>query len=256
MSGNIFQEVLTNAAGVEAKLLGPSYPYWKNIKSPSEIGMSDEGTLDALGNDVSGLVSYVELLVTGKSNASATGGPLGNKFFLQTGGQCKSHDGKLQDRFIYVNNVPLGNIPFISAGMGTNFSEFRGLIPGIMSDLNVLNPYGIMSAFLSGTTPDCYPLTMEVIDNNNNKSSATKYVTISDISNMDPCSFPNGENPLPPKKRCKNAFTQLSDLDNETTMNYKMNKQNKTRGNQLSPCTTIYFVLLGIFIIYIMTRLS
>ena len=28
---NIFQEVLTDAQGVEQRLLGPSYPYYKNI---------------------------------------------------------------------------------------------------------------------------------------------------------------------------------------------------------------------------------
>ena len=27
--------------------LGPGYDYWKNIKSPSELGMSPEGTMSA-----------------------------------------------------------------------------------------------------------------------------------------------------------------------------------------------------------------
>ena len=85
---NLFEEVLKDAQGVEEKLLGPSYPYYKNIKDPSEIGMSDKGTLNALGKNIDGLINYVEVLVTGKSKASATGGPLGNKFFLQTGAKC------------------------------------------------------------------------------------------------------------------------------------------------------------------------
>ena len=85
---NLFEEVLKDAKGVEEKLLGPSYPYYKNIKTPSEIGMTDKGTLNALGKDIDGLINYVEVLVTGKSKASSTGGPLGNKFFLQTGAKC------------------------------------------------------------------------------------------------------------------------------------------------------------------------
>ena len=35
--------------------LGPGYDYWKSIKSPNELGMSDEGTIKALSNDISGL---------------------------------------------------------------------------------------------------------------------------------------------------------------------------------------------------------
>ena len=39
---DIFKEVLQNADSVQEKLLGPTYPYYKNIKTPSEIGMSDK----------------------------------------------------------------------------------------------------------------------------------------------------------------------------------------------------------------------
>jgi hypothetical protein len=81
---NIFQEVLSSAQGVEEQLLGPTYPYYKNIKSPSQLGMSDKGTIQQMSQNIVGLTNYVELLVSGKSKASATGGPLGNKFFLQT----------------------------------------------------------------------------------------------------------------------------------------------------------------------------
>ena len=49
---NLFEEVLNDAKGVEEKLLGPSYPYYKNIKMPSDIGMSDKGTIKALGKDI------------------------------------------------------------------------------------------------------------------------------------------------------------------------------------------------------------
>ena len=203
---NLFQEVLTDARGVEERLLGPTYPYYKNIKTPSEIGMSDKGTLQQMGQDIDGLIQYVELLVTGNSRASTTGGPLGNKFFLKTGAKCAAIDKctdkndestcEQTDRFIYVDNVPAGNIPFISGGLGVNFSEFKGLIPGAMGNLNVLNPFAIMRAFLAGSTPPCQEITMETIDVNNNKSSESHYVTLADIQNMDPCIFPNRKNPV------------------------------------------------------------
>ena len=120
---NLFQEVLTDAQGVEERLLGPTYPYYKNIKTPTEIGMSDKGTIEQMGKDIDGLIQYVELLVTGDSKASTTGGPLGNKFFLKTGAKCAAIDKcsdpnsdstcEQTDRFIYIDNVPSGNIPFI-----------------------------------------------------------------------------------------------------------------------------------------------
>jgi hypothetical protein len=203
---NIFETVLNDAEGIQEKLLGPTYPYYKNIKMPKQIGMSDEGSLSALGKDVNGLIQYVEVLVTGNSQASATGGPLGNKFFLQTGAKCKDvASGNQVDRYIYVDNVPNGNIPFISQGLGVNFTEFEGLIPGAMGNLNVLNPFAIMSSFLSGATPDCKELTMQTIDNNNNSITKTQYVTLSDIGNMNACTFQNGVNPVN-NKRCNETF--------------------------------------------------
>ena len=204
---NVFEDVLNDVQGVEEKLLGPSYPYYKNIKMPNEIGMTDKGTLKALGKDIDGLIQYVELLVSGKSKASATGGPLGNKFFLKTGAKCVDNKTNEQvDRYIYVNNIPDGSIPFISNGLGVNFKDFRGLIPGAMGNLSVLNPFNILQAFLSGGTPPCQEITMETVDVNNNKSSETHYVTLVDIGNMNPCSFSDKTNPKTGVK-CKESFS-------------------------------------------------
>ena len=203
---NIFEDVLTDANAVQEKLLGPDYPYYKNIKSPSEIGMSSDGNLSAFGRDINGMINYASLLVSGNSTASATGGPLGNKFFLKTGATCIDNEtNKEVDRYIYVNNVPQGNVPFISSGMGVNFTEFRGLIPGTISNLNVLNPFGIMGAFLAGSKPSCQNVKMETIDAHNNHSSEMHYLTTVDIQNMDPCNFPNRKNPVT-GVQCKEAF--------------------------------------------------
>lgn len=212
---NLFQQLLNGAGNVEEKYLGPTYKYYKNIKTPSELGMSDEGSLSAMGKDIDGLINYVEILVSGNSRASSTGGPLGNKFFLQTAQKCaavnKCSDPndtstcEKVDRFIYLDNVPAGNIPFISQGLGVNFSEFKGLIPGTMSNLNVLNPLTIMQSFVSGATPACQELTMQTINTDNLKSTETHYVTQTDIKNMDPCIFPDRRNPLT-GDNCKETF--------------------------------------------------
>jgi hypothetical protein len=117
---------------------GEPYDYAKNIRSPSEIGMSDKGTIPQLGRNVNGFMAYQELLVSGKSKASVTNQPLGNKFFVNTGAQCNAKDTCTKDdsgietcsetnRYIYINNVPSGRIPFLSGSSGVNFSGFRGL---------------------------------------------------------------------------------------------------------------------------------
>lgn len=210
MSSNIFQEVLTDVKGVEEKLLGPDYPYYKYVNNPSQIGMSSKGSLSTLGKDIDGLVAYVELLVSGGGSASATGQPLGNKFFLKTGAKCSDTTTQQEvDRYIYINNVPMGSIPFISSGMGIDFKDFKGLIPGTMSGLEVLNPFTILQAFLSGGKPDCQELTMETIDTNNNKSTESHFVTLIDIQNMDPCSFSDKTNPVNQEK-CNETFTNMN----------------------------------------------
>ena len=239
---NLFEEVLQDAGNVQDKLLGPTYPYYKNIKLPNEIGMSDAGTLSALGKDIDGLIQYVEVLVTGKSNASSTGRPLGNKFFLKTGAKCIDTSTNNQvDRYIYVNNVPEGNIPFISSGLGANFSEFKGLVPGSMGNLNVLNPFAIMQSFLSGSTPPCQELTMQTIDINNNKSSETHYITVTDIKNMDPCSFSNGTNPVSEVK-CRETFKSVSENAEIIKLPY-------------DPVAQIYFASLSAIALYIFYRI-
>jgi hypothetical protein len=112
------------------------------------------------------------------------------------------------DRYAYVNNVPDGNIPFISSGLGgVQFSEFEGLIPGTMSDMGALNPFSLFQAFQLGSTPDCQSVTLETIDANNAVSSATNYVATADLKNMPASSFPNKTNPITGATE-REAFTQ------------------------------------------------
>lgn len=192
-------------------LLGPVYPYYKYVKPPSKLGMSSKGSLSQIGKNVDGLVEYVSLLVSGKSKASSTGKPLGNKFFLNTGAKCTDPDTNEEtERYVYINNVPMGNIPLISAGAGVNFTEFRGLIPGTLSNLNALNPAGLLRAFTSGASPECQPLTMETIDVENRRSTETQYVALTDVRGMDPCNFSNGRNPETGQK-CVESFRSISD---------------------------------------------
>jgi hypothetical protein len=275
-SGNIFKDSLSNASCLQDQLMGPTYPYWKNIRTPSELGMSDKGSISVMAKDVAGLINYVEVLVTGKGKASKTGKPLGNKFFLKTGAKCMDDKKKLQDRYIYINNVPLGNVPFISSGMGTNFKELKGLLPGTMSNLNSINPIEVIQGFSSGGTPPCQKVTLQTISTDNKASKETRYITTLDLQSMDPCNFMDGKNPVT-KKKCKQAFGNMNSYSNEYYNNDEYytydeeysdsdddsdgseSEKKDTEDSLLSlpkdPIVQIYLACLGILGIYILYRI-
>jgi glutaredoxin len=77
--------------------------------------------------------------ISGQSKAQ-TVGPLGNKYFMDTGNSCTATDGSTQDRYVFVNNIPSGRIPFISSAMGTDMTQFEGLVPGVLEDLAAMDP--------------------------------------------------------------------------------------------------------------------
>ena len=222
---SFFSDVMTDMKGMEQNLLGPDYLYWKRILKPSDMGMSADGNFGALTNDVNGLINYVEVLVTGNAG-STTGGPLGDKFFLKTGGQCTDvASGKKVDRYIYIDNVPNGNIPFISSGLGgTDFTEFEGLIPGLLGDLGKLNPLNLFKSFMMGDNPDCMSVTLQTIvpvadadlndTGKDNVGNETQYVAVADVKNMDPCIFNDKKNPADPSLTCTETFTSRMDAKN------------------------------------------
>jgi hypothetical protein len=246
MSDNMFKEILTNSKATDEKYIGQSqnYPYYKYIRTPSEMGMSNEGSLSALENNINGLVGYVDLLVSSRGEASSTGEPLGNKFFYKTGAKCKDILTKLDvDRYIYVNNVPQKNIPIVSSGMGIDFTEFKGLIPGTINSINNINPMEMFQAFFTGSKPDCQEINMETIDIYNNKSTESHYVTLIDIKNMNPCLFSDKQNPVTGEK-CTEKFTNLNQNNDDYPALFKIPEDSFSQ---------LYFAsvgLLGVYILY------
>lgn len=240
---NIFKEIENDAKNVEEELLGPSYKYYKYVSTPSSMGMSAEGNLGALVRDAGGLINYVQLLVSGQGPGSTTGRPLGNQFFLKTGAKCKDIDtGQRKTRYLYFNNIPTGNIPFISSELGMDFPLFKGLLPSVLQDIDELNPFSMFRGFMEGTDPDCQEITMTTSPSsiNNYRERQTEFVTTSDIRDMDPCQFTlmGNINPVT-RERCKEAFTNI------------INKSSYTA--KQDPVLQLYILvvsLLGLYILY------
>lgn len=266
-----------------SKFLGESYDYWKSIKQPSAMGMSPGFSLSALATNVDGLLSYVEVLISGTGNASVTGRPLGNKFFLETMGKCsettaekwkkereedeawdkeyeevgvqeraqkitsdqatkmknalneqkkkrdekRSGEKKKVSRWIYVNNIPDGSIPFISKSAdGQSMDDLRGLIPGALGNLGALNPVQLFNGFTAGTYPDCAEVTLQTVNNNNVKGSQRRHIALVEMVEMNPCHFPGGRNPAsgktcPPDKRIE-GLTAMGSLAGSSGVAYQM----------------------------------
>lgn len=168
---SFFKDVVTDLDKLETSVLGPDYNYVDFINSPSDLNMSGDGSFDALKNDVAGIISYVDLLVSGQGAASKTGGPLGSRYFVKTGGTCKDYKtGKSVTRSMYINNVPTGEINFIPVMPDINLgSDFEGLIPGIFNNLGDINPVAMFGAFMEGNEPPCANVTLSTITQGKDK---------------------------------------------------------------------------------------
>jgi hypothetical protein len=194
--------------GIES-ILGPSYNYARHIRTPDELGMTDEGGFGKLADNVRGILGYIDVLVSGQckigSCASTTGrnpdgtqgstyqGPLGNKFFLPTVAECKDKaTQKMVTRSIYINNVPDGSIPLVSnLDSNVSFSSFKGLMPGMLSNIAQIRPTQILMAFVNGKDPLCQTVVLETVDTNNVSTLQSAYLINSDINIMPNRWFPS-----------------------------------------------------------------
>ena len=133
------------------------------------------------------------------------------KFFLSTTQGCTGPNGEKINRYLYIDNVPDGSIPGVPAGLGITLSDFRGLVPGIITQLGRIDPTEIFTAFTSSDKLLCQPVTLRTIDVNNNLDSDTQYVATKDIENINPCNFVNtGVNPVT-NASCKESFKLRGD---------------------------------------------
>lgn len=190
------------------------YHYYKQIKTPQQLGMSGDGGMGTLSQNIASIEDYVNLLVAGNSEASVTGRPLGNKYFVDTKASCTDPNGKTVSRAIYIDNVPKSGSSFLTQAMNTVFSGSQGLVPGIFEDLMVLNPEQIITAFEQESTPKCTNVNLKVIDGNGTLTYQSQHVSNDDIANISPCNFQDGVNPIT-KETCQEGFTgSMRDMSN------------------------------------------
>jgi hypothetical protein len=192
-----------------------NYSYSSNIKPPSSLGVSDQGNLTALSNDIKALQGYVDVTISGDSRAQNIS-PLGNKYFLATGAKCTDTTGVEQDRYAFINNIPDGY-----TGIG------KGLVPGILENLDQIDPMKLFTAFSEDTT--CQQITLSTRNENNKTGTESRYVSQADIADYNPCWFPDRKNPITSAK-CEGMQNYYPD----------------------DPVIKVYFWSLGAFAVYLM----
>lgn len=233
---SIFKDIITDIDNVEQEILGPDYNYVNEIKSPSELRMSSNGTIPALASNIEGIIDYIQLLISG-GGASRTGKPLGDTFFLKTLGQCKDYKtGDIKTRSMYINNVPTKSIPIISNLTGIDFPEFRGIVPGILEDVYNMNPVKMFRAFGEGSEPLCANISLPTIGQNNIVKQESGYIPISELIDLEnSTSIPKGT----VTQEMRNALSKNID-DNSKPTPSQVPEKNATQETFINLSNAIY----------------
>jgi hypothetical protein len=230
--------------------LNQMYPYWQYIKTPEQLGMGTNA--NDITKNVQGMEAYVDVILYGHNSlaknvsASTTGKPLGNRFFLSTGSTCcasgQTGSCTKQDRYIYIDNIPTGAVPLL--GQVSTTDPTKGLLVGMIEDISDLNPSGLYYAFMDGGNPVCSQVTLQTVDLSNNYSQETHYVVDNELSSVNPCVFPNNQNPWNPSATCVEGFSNI---------NYNENIINMTIPKNMM--VQLYILLVSILAIYIFYKI-
>lgn len=167
------------------KVLGPSYDYLQDIRSPRDLGVSSDGNLDQVFRNSGAIRTYVNNLLVGPKT--------GNQFFRDTGGMCRAPNGEIVQRHTWVNNR-LG-MDEAAGVLGPSFqravsgSGFDGLIPGMGGDIASMNPLKIMNGLVLDGIPPCEKYSCPVTDVRTGvpKGRETQFLTPSLEFNLTGC---------------------------------------------------------------------
>lgn len=142
--------IWSNLESSQTDMLGPEYDYSANIPGPNSLGVGNAGSVSQLMTNVGAANQYIKVMITGDP-------PLGNQYYVNTGGACTAPDGSTQPRYNYINNKSTGSdlVPQGMNDLSFISSNLNGLIPGIVGDLEGLNPLYLFKSLVSDGTPQC-----------------------------------------------------------------------------------------------------
>lgn len=277
----------------------PKYNYGSFIDSTSELGVTSEvgdgNGINQISKNMGALIDYIDnVLITGNgsgnkgyslSDPNLGNHPLGNAYFYSSGLNCIDPDTKKSiPAYMYMNNVPLGNIPLISSlAGGKDFQNLRGLIPGMFEDLEGFDPNEFLAALEIGEQSQCVypelPVTNISKDGNkynddNNGLPRTYYENDPDSNTkksrpmfksyaklIDPCLFKLQENKhTNPPKQCNEPFSNINPLPLNNLLPSNNSSPLNNKGNlpfQMSDdvLIQIYFIAVAILFLFILLKM-
>lgn len=178
------------------QLLGPEYDFSATIPGPAKLGVSNRGKLSQISKNAGAVSAYMDIIGSGipstftkklNKKAAKQVRPLGIRHFLPTMKKCEyiqpNGEISIQQVSDYINNVPTGNSlgktikkNLKDVGMG-----IQGLGPGIIEDVQKLNPMSLFSAATTLNTPECKLVSAPVNKKNKDGSIVVENVFHPDL---------------------------------------------------------------------------
>jgi len=147
---SLWNDIDQKSSNVSTDILGPAYSYSDNIPGPGAKGVGSDGSFGQIFTNLGAAVDYVKIMITGDP-------PLGNAFYINTGGTCVAPDGSTQSRYNFINNLSSGSnlVPQGLNDLSFITSDLNGLIPGVVGDLEGLDPLYMFNALTADGNPPC-----------------------------------------------------------------------------------------------------
>jgi len=146
----VWDDIKNSPGNVSTSILGPDYSYSDNIPGPGSLGVGSDGSFGQLFTNLGAATQYVKIMITGDP-------PLGDAYFINTGGTCTAPDGSTQSRMNFINNRSTGQdlVPQGLNELSFLTSDLNGLIPGVVGDIEGLDPLYLFNAMTADGTPAC-----------------------------------------------------------------------------------------------------
>lgn len=150
-------------------MMGPSYSYADELATPSELGITHDGSAAGIVRAIAGVNYYTDAIGFGESTmlAKAQGGPflqtpLGIRYFTKTGATCSNG----APMYEYIDTSPPGLPGRVGGEIKKTLGvDLKGLGPGIMYDaVGALDPRPMFKAVTGSVYAKCKKVTLPVGD--------------------------------------------------------------------------------------------
>lgn len=155
------QSILPKSEPTGIGFTGPPYDPSDELVLPYQIGVRDEGSMDATVDAIRGAAFYADMIGFGAPSNNFTRNmavkpyPLGVNYFIKTAQKCSNGEPMYE----YVEGIPKGNAlgnRMRAALEGGGYPPLKGLGPAMIEDVkDALNPRPIIRTLFGSGYPRC-----------------------------------------------------------------------------------------------------